>query len=41
MQVVIRSNHPNRGYTVTLSDGTKYTVSNIDDAIKLKEQLGK
>lgn len=39
MKVVIQALDNKKGYIVTTDDGREFIVKNIDEAIKLKEEL--
>ena len=39
MKVVIQTLDNKKGYIVTTNDGREFIVKNIDEAIKLKEEL--
>ena len=39
MKVVIQTLDDRQGYVVTCEDGREFIVKNIDEAIKLKEDL--
>jgi hypothetical protein len=39
MKVVIETLDNKKGYILTTNDGRTYTVENIDEAIKMKDEL--
>ena len=39
LKVIIQSLDSKKGYIVTTNDGREFIVKNIDEAIKLKEEL--
>ena len=39
MKAIIQSLDSKKGYIVTTNDGKEFIVKNIDEAIKLKEEL--
>lgn len=39
LKVIIQSLDSKKGYILTTNDGREFIVKNIDDAIKLKEEL--
>ena len=41
LKVVIQSLDSKKGYVVTTNDGREFIVKNIDEAIKLKEEMEK